>query len=167
ARLDPIHIPQIEDIYIDLYHEVKLRRKDHSRLALAEITQYGVAIVPKGYQTADQEVDQVYLDTDGDNWPFAVIDRTKTPQTIEERVKETLRRTENWCRMNGLIYLGVDFTMSLLGNAPVRPKHLPKVKGKDKEGESSTAQEGALESPPSATQEHVISLVSPEKEATE
>ncbi|KAH9293954.1 hypothetical protein KI387_040842, partial [Taxus chinensis] len=58
AKIDPIYIPQIEDIYIDLYHEVELRRKDHSRLALAKIIQYGVAIVPKGYQTADQEVDQ-------------------------------------------------------------------------------------------------------------
>ncbi|KAH9308389.1 hypothetical protein KI387_036300, partial [Taxus chinensis] len=58
AKLDPIHIPQIEDIYIDLYHEVKLRRNDHSHLALAEIIQYGVAILPKGYQTINQEVDQ-------------------------------------------------------------------------------------------------------------
>ncbi|KAH9325153.1 hypothetical protein KI387_005331, partial [Taxus chinensis] len=84
---------------------VEIRRKDHSRLALAEIIQYGVAIVPKGYQTADQEVDQVYLDTDRDSWPFATIDRTKAPETIKERVKETLHWTEHWCRMNGLIYL--------------------------------------------------------------
>ncbi|KAH9319994.1 hypothetical protein KI387_021763, partial [Taxus chinensis] len=84
---------------------VALRRKDHSHLALAEIIQYGVAIVPKCYQTNEQEVDQVYLDTGGDDWPFALIDRTKVPQTIEERVKETLRRIEHWCRMNGLVYL--------------------------------------------------------------
>ncbi|KAH9312538.1 hypothetical protein KI387_027573, partial [Taxus chinensis] len=109
---------------------VELRRKDHSRLALAEIIQYGVAIVPKGYQTTEEEVDQVYLDTGGDDWPFAVIDRTKAPQTIEERVKETLRRTEHWCRMNGLIYLRVDFTTSPLGNAPPRSKQQPKGKGK-------------------------------------
>ncbi|KAH9307110.1 hypothetical protein KI387_043782 [Taxus chinensis] len=90
AKLDLIHIPQIEDIYIYIYHEVELRRKDHSHLALAEIIQYGVAIVPKGYQTTEEEVDQVYLDTGGDDWPFAVIDRTKAPQKIKERVKETL-----------------------------------------------------------------------------
>ncbi|KAH9302001.1 hypothetical protein KI387_013584, partial [Taxus chinensis] len=57
-------------------------------------------------------------------------DRTKAPQTIEERVKETLRRTEHWCRMNRLIYLGVDFTTSPLGNAPSRSKQQPKGKGK-------------------------------------
>ncbi|KAH9301298.1 hypothetical protein KI387_012881, partial [Taxus chinensis] len=53
--------------------------------------------------------------------------------TIEERVKETLRRTEHWCRMNGLIYLGVDLTTSPLGNAPIREKQQLKGKGKDKE----------------------------------
>ncbi|KAH9310467.1 hypothetical protein KI387_025502, partial [Taxus chinensis] len=58
---------------------------------------------------------------------------TKAPQTIEERVKETLRRTEHWCRMNGLIYLRVDFTKSPSGNTPSRPKHLPKSRGKDKD----------------------------------
>ncbi|KAH9313599.1 hypothetical protein KI387_022226, partial [Taxus chinensis] len=163
-NLDPIHIPQIKDIYIDLYHEVKLRRKDHSRLALAEIVQYGVAIVPKGFQVTDQEVDQVYQDTDGDNWPFAEIDRNKAPQTIEERAKGTLQRTEHWFKKNSLIYLGVYFTMSPLGNAPTKPKHLPKGKGKDKEGETSTTQEEAPESPPSTAEEQVVSLVSPEEE---
>ncbi|KAH9328200.1 hypothetical protein KI387_000308, partial [Taxus chinensis] len=58
AKLDPIHVPQIEDIYIDVLHEAELRRKDHSRLALAEIIQYGVAIVPKGFQTTEDEVDK-------------------------------------------------------------------------------------------------------------
>ncbi|KAH9305525.1 hypothetical protein KI387_009929, partial [Taxus chinensis] len=91
-----------------------LRRKDHSRLALAKIIQYGVAIVPKGYQTTEEEVDQVYLNRGGDDWPFVAVDRTKAPQTIEERVKETLRRIEHWCRMNRLIYLAVDFTTSPL-----------------------------------------------------
>ncbi|KAH9331886.1 hypothetical protein KI387_003994, partial [Taxus chinensis] len=85
----------------------------------------------------------VYLDTNGDDWPFTVIDRNKAPQTIEERVKETLRRTEHWCRMNGLIYLGVDFTTSPLGNGPPRAKQLPKGKRKGKEGESSSTQEEA------------------------
>ncbi|KAH9313292.1 hypothetical protein KI387_028327 [Taxus chinensis] len=88
--------------------------------------------------------------------PFRPIDRNKAPQTIEERVKETLRRTEHWCRMNGLIYLGVDFTTSPLGNAPPRSKKQPK--GKGVEGESSTTQEEAPESPPSTAQEQVITL---------
>ncbi|KAH9320164.1 hypothetical protein KI387_021933, partial [Taxus chinensis] len=56
------------------------------------------------------------------------------------------------------------FTMSPLGNAPARLKHLPKGKGKDKEGELSIAPEQAPESPPSATQEQVVSLFSSEKE---
>ncbi|KAH9331081.1 hypothetical protein KI387_003189, partial [Taxus chinensis] len=103
------------------------------------------------YQTTEDEVDKVYTDTDGDDWPFPAIDRTKAPQTIEERVKETLRRTEHWCRMNGLIYLGVDFTTSPLGNAPPRSKK--QLKGKGVEGESSTIQEEAPESPPSAAPE--------------
>ncbi|KAH9303501.1 hypothetical protein KI387_043863 [Taxus chinensis] len=167
AKLDPIHIPQIEDIYIDIYHEVDLRRKDYSPLALAEIIQYCVAIVPKGYQTTEQEVDQVYLDTGGDDWPFAMIDKNKSPLTIEERVKETLHRIEHWCRMNGLIYLGVDFTTSPLRNAPPRENKLLKGKGKGKEGESSTTQEEALESPPSTSQERVEIPESLEEEATE
>ncbi|KAH9312716.1 hypothetical protein KI387_027751, partial [Taxus chinensis] len=78
---------------------------------------------------------------------------TKAPQTIEERVKETLRRTEHWCRMNGLIYLGVDFTTSPLGNAPPRSKQQPKGKGKGVEGESSTTLEEDPASPPSAAPE--------------
>ncbi|KAH9320377.1 hypothetical protein KI387_043973 [Taxus chinensis] len=69
--------------------------------------------------------------------------------------------------MKGLIYLRVDFTTSPLGNAPIRPKNLPKLKGKDKEGESSSAWEEAPESPPSATQEQVVSMLSLEKEAAE
>ncbi|KAH9296993.1 hypothetical protein KI387_028675, partial [Taxus chinensis] len=128
---------------------------------------YGVAIVLKGYQTTEQEVDQVYLDMNGDDWPFTVIDRTKSPQKIKERVKETLRRTEHWCRMNGLIYLGVNFTTSPLGNEPPRVKQKSKGKGKGKEGESSSTQEEAPESPPSATPEQVITLASPEKETAE
>ncbi|KAH9318063.1 hypothetical protein KI387_019832, partial [Taxus chinensis] len=52
------------------------------------------------FQATDQEVDQVYLDTDGDNWPFAEIDRNKAPQTIEKRVKGTLQRTDHWCKKN-------------------------------------------------------------------
>ncbi|KAH9319402.1 hypothetical protein KI387_021171, partial [Taxus chinensis] len=87
----------------------------------------------------------------------------KAPQTIEERVKETMRRTEHCCRIHGLIYLGVDFTTSLLGNAPPRSKQQPKGKGKGKEGESSTTQEEAPESPPSAAPEQVVTLASPEK----
>ncbi|KAH9289262.1 hypothetical protein KI387_033379, partial [Taxus chinensis] len=123
----------------------ELRRQDQSRLALAEIIQYGVAIVPEGFQTMEDEVDKVYNDTDGDNWPFLAIDRNKAPQTIEERVKETMRRTEHWCRMNRLIYLGVDFTTSPLGNAPPRSKK--QLKGKGAEGETSAIQEEAPESP--------------------
>ncbi|KAH9288200.1 hypothetical protein KI387_032317, partial [Taxus chinensis] len=126
-----------------------------------------VAIIPKGYQTTEEEVDQVYLDTGGDDWPFVAIDRNKAPQTIEERVKETLRRTEYWCRMNRLIYLGVDFTTSPFGNAPPRSKQQPKGKGKGKEGESSTTQEEASESPPPAAPEQVVTLAPPEKEAEE
>ncbi|KAH9331404.1 hypothetical protein KI387_003512, partial [Taxus chinensis] len=70
--------------------------------------------------------------------------------------------TEHWCRMNGLIYLGVDFTTSPLGNAPPRSKQYPKGKGKAPEsppsvagieGESSTIQEESPESPPSAAPE--------------
>ncbi|KAH9331273.1 hypothetical protein KI387_003381, partial [Taxus chinensis] len=112
---------------------------------------YGVAIVPEGFQTSEDEVDKVYNNTDGDNWPFPAIDRSKAPQTIEERVKETMRRTERWCRMNGLIYLGVDFTTSPLGNAPPRSKK--QLKGKAAEGEPSTVQEEAPESPPSSEPE--------------
>ncbi|KAH9332135.1 hypothetical protein KI387_043716 [Taxus chinensis] len=65
VKLDPIHVPQIEDIYIDVLHEVEIRRKDHSQLALAEIIQYGVAIVLEGFQTTEDEVDKVYNDIDG------------------------------------------------------------------------------------------------------
>lgn len=36
-KLNPINIPQSKDIYIDHYHEIELRRMDHSHLALAEI----------------------------------------------------------------------------------------------------------------------------------
>ncbi|KAH9299917.1 hypothetical protein KI387_044613, partial [Taxus chinensis] len=50
----------------------------------------------------------------GDDWPFAKIDRAKTPKTIQERVKPTLQRTEHWCKQNGLTYLRVDFTTSPL-----------------------------------------------------
>ncbi|KAH9317211.1 hypothetical protein KI387_018980, partial [Taxus chinensis] len=56
------------------------------------------------------------------------------------------------------------FTMSPLGNAPTKLKHLPKGKGKDKEGEPSTTQEEIPESPPSAAKEQVVSLISPEEE---
>ncbi|KAH9329516.1 hypothetical protein KI387_001624, partial [Taxus chinensis] len=55
--------------------------------------------------------------------------------------------------MNGLIYLGVDFTTSPLGNAPPRSKQQPKGKGEGVEGESSTIQEEAPQSPPSAAPE--------------
>ncbi|KAH9296124.1 hypothetical protein KI387_039712, partial [Taxus chinensis] len=85
--------------------------------------------------------------------------------TIEERVKETMRRTEHWCRMNGLIYLGVDFTTSPLGNAPPRSKK--QLKGKAAEGEPSTIQEEAPESPLPSEPEQVITLDSPEKELAE
>ncbi|KAH9306780.1 hypothetical protein KI387_011184, partial [Taxus chinensis] len=71
--------------------------------------------------------------------------------TIE--VKETLCRTEHWCRMNGLIYLRVDFTTSPLGNAPPRSKQHPKGKEKGIEGESNTTQEEAPTSPPSTAPE--------------
>ncbi|KAH9304835.1 hypothetical protein KI387_009239, partial [Taxus chinensis] len=46
-------------------------------------------------------------------------------------------------------------------------KQLPKRKGKDKEGESSSTQEEAPESPPSASQERVVIPESLEKEAME
>ncbi|KAH9313234.1 hypothetical protein KI387_028269, partial [Taxus chinensis] len=61
----------IEDIWIYVNHEVEIRRKDHSQLAFAEIIHYGVVIIPKYFQETDQEIDQVYLDIDGDDWPFA------------------------------------------------------------------------------------------------
>ncbi|KAH9310035.1 hypothetical protein KI387_037946, partial [Taxus chinensis] len=54
--------------------------------------------------------------------------------------------------------------MSPLGNAPAKLKHLPKGKGKDKEGETSIAQEEIPKSPPSAAEEQVVSLISPEEE---
>ncbi|KAH9307094.1 hypothetical protein KI387_011498, partial [Taxus chinensis] len=70
-KIDPIHVPEIEDIYINLTHEIDIRRKDHSQLALAEIIHYGIAIIPNGFQETDQEIDQGYLDTDGDDLSFA------------------------------------------------------------------------------------------------
>ncbi|KAH9323822.1 hypothetical protein KI387_018461, partial [Taxus chinensis] len=62
-----------------------------------------------------------------------------------------MRRTEHWCRMKALIYLGVDFTTSPLGNAPPRSKK--QLKGKGVEGEPSTIQEEAPGSPPSTLPE--------------
>ncbi|KAH9311476.1 hypothetical protein KI387_026511, partial [Taxus chinensis] len=69
--------------------------------------------------------------------------------------------------MNGIIYLGVNFTTSPLGNTPPRSKQQPKGKGKGKEGESSTTQEEAPKNPPSAAPEQVVTLAPPEKEAEE
>ncbi|KAH9314491.1 hypothetical protein KI387_023118, partial [Taxus chinensis] len=57
-KIDPIHVPEIEDIWIDLTHEIDIRRKDHSQLALEEIIHYGIAIVPKKFKETDQEIDQ-------------------------------------------------------------------------------------------------------------
>ncbi|KAH9310275.1 hypothetical protein KI387_044220 [Taxus chinensis] len=67
-----------------------------------------------------------------------------------------MRRTELWCRMNGLIYLGVDFITSPLGNAPPRSKK--QLKGKGAVGESSTSQEEAPEIPLPSEPEQVINL---------
>ncbi|KAH9307177.1 hypothetical protein KI387_044392, partial [Taxus chinensis] len=53
---------------------------------------------------------------------------------------------------------------SPLGNVPTRPKQLPKGKGKDKVGEASTAQEKALEIPPTTAEEQVMDLVTARKE---
>ncbi|KAH9304705.1 hypothetical protein KI387_009109, partial [Taxus chinensis] len=57
-KMYQIHVLEIEDIWIDLTHEINIRQKDHSRLALEEIIHYGVAIVPKKFKETDQEIDQ-------------------------------------------------------------------------------------------------------------
>ncbi|KAH9288990.1 hypothetical protein KI387_033107, partial [Taxus chinensis] len=56
------------------------------------------------------------------------------------------------------------FTASPLGDAPTRPKHLPKGKGKDIEGEANTTQKEVPKSPPSTTKEQVVDLVSLRRE---
>ncbi|KAH9320316.1 hypothetical protein KI387_022085, partial [Taxus chinensis] len=155
AKLDPIHVPQIEDIYIDVIHEVALRRQDHSRLALAEIIQYGVAIVPKGFQTSEDEVDKVYNSTDGDIGPSRPL--------IEARLLRQLRRgSKNHAENRDLVpYEWIDlswrrFYNFSFGYAPPRSKK--QLKGKGAVGESSTSQEEAPESPLPSEPEQVITL---------
>ncbi|KAH9309023.1 hypothetical protein KI387_036934, partial [Taxus chinensis] len=48
-----LHRPSIEDIWIDLRDEVVVRRKDHSRLTIAEIQTLELADLPEG--TSDNE----------------------------------------------------------------------------------------------------------------
>ncbi|KAH9291652.1 hypothetical protein KI387_043166, partial [Taxus chinensis] len=122
-----LHIPSIEDIWIDLRDEVAVRRKDHSRLTLAEIQTLELANLPEGTSDNESVLDPSYDGLNEDQYVFPPIDWSISEKaSITDRSALILARTKAWLTSWGMSFKDDNFSKLVASEAG------PSKKGKDK-----------------------------------